>query len=269
MIFSSCKSSSKQETQDSAVIKSVETPDQSLILLQKFKPIINGVWVKSDYIDKINKTKSPLAAADLAVGITTMAINTDLTKGDSLVVLAGYGNHEGGNAIIKFKSGKTSSTIIFNGEDLGYSIENGDTVLLVYEKIGDNKKPELVRYIKAPITGKPDELGSGLYELVNKALVAGDYTFADSTGKVSKVNFSMNGKTSGLQDFKTYAIDVDLNNGPMENLDGIGFDVYTKKHVDYTYKIIGDTLNLYSTRVNADSTEDILDKLKYKLIRSK
>jgi hypothetical protein len=267
--FISCKSNTKQTIKDTSTKSLTTIVNSSTDLIKTFKPIIQGVWVKSDYINKITKTKSPVSANDEATGITTMIIDTSLIKGDSLSVMAGYGNHEGGEAIIKFEPGKAKSTIIFNGYDLGYRIENGNIVLLVLELIDKDKKPQLIKYIKSPIVGKPDELGSGMYQMINKALIAGDYILTDTMGKKSKINFSIDGKVSGLEDFKTYQIDVDFNNSPMENLDELLFNQFTNSGSSYTYKISLDTLSLYTTRANSDSTVAILDKLKYKLVRSK
>ena len=265
--FLSCRSNTKQAIKDTASTTTAST-NETQALIKEFKPIIQGVWVKSDYIDRIIKTKSPLASADKADGITTMIINTDFIKGDSLVVDAGYGNHEGGNATIKFKPGKAASTIIFNDNDLKYSIENGDTILLIKEIILPDNKIELVKYIKSPVE-HPNELGAGLYQMVNTVLVVGNYTLTDSTGKISNIHFSADGKVNGFMDFNKYEINVDLNSDAMDNLDEILFDYDSKNVASYSFKIDADTLKLYATRANADSTESIIDKLKFKLVRRK
>src|SRR6185312_12126796 len=129
----SCKSNTKQKTQDTATTKAKSISIQSEALIKKFKPIIQGVWVKKDYIDKVIQAKSPLAAIDECRGITIMYINTDQIKGDSLQFTAGYFNHDSGDNTIKFKPGKNPSTILFDGKDLSYSIKNGDTIMTIFQ----------------------------------------------------------------------------------------------------------------------------------------
>ena len=75
ILLASCKSNTKQDAKDTTAGKSGNNQTEELI--QKFKPIIQGVWVKKGYIDKVIKTKSPLAAVDEVNDITTMFINTD------------------------------------------------------------------------------------------------------------------------------------------------------------------------------------------------
>jgi len=91
----------------------------------------------------------------------------------------------------------------------------------------------------------------------------------DSLGVVSKINFDPHEKVKGFFDFKTYHINIDLNSDVMDNLDEIAFDGFTKHYISYSFKIDADTLKIYDTRPNADSTELVLDKLKYKLVRVK
>jgi hypothetical protein len=263
----SCKGHVEQNIQDSVNTLPVLKSTQKLI--DQFKPIIQGIWVKSDYINKVTKTKSPLASESEATGITTMYFNTNNIKGDSLWVNAGYGNHEGGNALLKFKPGKVSSTIIFNGCDLSYLIERGDTVLNLQQINKETKKLESIKYVKS-LNKEPDEdLGYGMAYLINKSLVAGNYSLTDSAGAASKITFTDYGNVSGFLRFKNYNINIDLNSDVNDNLDEISFDSRTKNHGSFTYKINADTLKLYVTYENADSTELVVGKLKYKLVRQK
>ncbi len=265
--FLSCKSNPKKTAADSSATNALS--DSSQALIKKFKPIIQGVWVKADYINKVIKTKSPAAAEDEAIGITVMNINTNKIKGDSLVVNAGYGNHEGGDAIIRFKTGKSPGAIIFNGGDLNYSIVNGDTILIAHLKDDDTKKTKTIRYVKALNNEPDDNLGLGMDYLINKNLVAGNYVMTDSLGYNSKVSLSALGKVTGMPGFDTFWISDDIGGEPMNNLDGFTFNIYKKTAKDYTFKIVADTLTLYDMKANADSTEDILDKMRYKLVRIK
>jgi hypothetical protein len=255
---------------DSAGNKSAEDSSaQTQNLIKKFKPIIQGVWVKADYIEKVIKTKSPLAAADKCTGLTTIYINTDHIMGDSIVEMAGYYNHDGANALIKFQPGKSPRSMLFNGRDLNYSVENGDTTITIFQY--DDRKQQFIKakYIRVLKSQPDNNLGYGMDLAINKALVAGKYTLIDSAGTNPKVYFSEDGKVTGLLNFKAYSINVDLNSEPNNNLDEIGFDIRTKNHSSFTFKVDADTLNVYDTYENADSTELLVGKLKYKLVRQR
>ena len=260
-----CKSSTKQSTKDSTITQLEVVPK---IDIDNIKSKIQGTWVKKAYIDKVIETKSPLAAVDEASDLTTFVVNTDKIKGDSIVVLAGWGNHEGSEMTLKFKAGKQPSSIIFGAGELGLSSVNGTDILTYYHPDEKTKKTIATQYIKA-LSEKPNELEEGTYYLVNKGLIAGDYTMTDSLGVISKINFDPHGKVSSFLGYKTYNINIDLNSDVMDNLDEIGFDYYNKNHKSYSFKIDADTLKLYDTRPNADSTLLVLDKLKYRLVRVK
>ncbi|WP_183563639.1 hypothetical protein [Mucilaginibacter sp. SP1R1] len=265
-VFVSCKSNNKQPVQDATATP--QTTNNTKLIIEKFKPIIQGVWVKSDYVDKVIKTKSPLAAADETAGMTTMYINTDKIMGDSLVVLAGD-NHEGTEFTLKFKAGKRKATILLGSGELGYSINNGDTVLTTYIPDENNSNKLIATNYRRALIKQGDNLGYGLDYIINKGLIAGNYNSTDSAGNVSKVSFNAEGSVRGFLNFKTYNINIDLNSDVMDNLDEIGFDTDGKNGKSYSFKFNADTLKLYTTKPNADSTTAVLDKLKYKLVRQK
>lgn len=264
-LLAGCHHNEKPASTPPAELPPVNGTAQELI--NRFGPVLNGVWVKADYIEKIKATKSPLAANDMANGITTMVIHMDSLKSDKLIAAAGYGNHEGGDATIIFKPGKASSTILLNGDDLSYKVENGDTVLYLEQTLSQNQKKVMVKYIKSPIKHS-EYLGTGIDFMVNKALVAGDYTAINKPGQIIK--FTEDGQLSGLENFKTYRINIDLNSDIMDNLDEI--ELIVDKHrptTHYAYKIKADTLKLYEMHANEDSSAMIMDKVKYTLVRKK
>lgn len=264
-LLGSCKSIGNQTTDIDPALSSRQTKE----LIKKFKPLIQGVWVKKDYIDKVRKTKSPLAAADEATDLTTMYINTKNIKGDSLMIITGWGNHDGSQFMMKFKPGKTPSSLSFNGDELACSIEKGEAIL-TFSRFDSEKKEVVTKKFVRPFLKQPDNgLGYGTNYLVNKALVTGSYLLNDSTGSHTKVTFTANGKVNGFLNHSTYEINIDLNSDPMDNLDEIGFDIRTKSHRSFSYKISGDTLSLYNTYPNADSTELVLGKRIYKLVKQK
>jgi hypothetical protein len=261
-LFLSCKSNTKQAAENS-------TADQTQSLIQKFKPIIQGVWVKKEYVDKVIKNKSPLAAADEATGITIMYINTDHIKGDSLIAPTGD-NHDGSQITIKFYPGKTPSSIrISEGGELEFKIDKGDTVMF-FTKLDDQTKKIIKTEFIKELNKQPDnDLGYGLNYAINEGLIAGNYVLADTLNSTMKVNFTNNGKVYGFLNHSEYEINFDLNSSPMDNLDEINFDIRSKSSASFSYKINGDTLNLYTTHPNSDSTQLILGKRIYRLIRQK
>jgi hypothetical protein len=268
-VFLSCQNNNSNLNSNNSPIDSSGISKEQILL---FKKIINGVWIKKDYIDLVVEKKSPAAATDEASGITIMNISTSSIRGngDSVMVGVGWGNHEGGDIILRFKAGKKPSTILVNErESLGYEINNRDTTLVLYQFNEENKKEYVTKYIKALNQEPADELGFGMDYLINKGLISGKYIATDSLGKKFDVTFFDNGKVTGLPNFKKYWIENDLMGEPMSNLDGIVFDLYTKKQSSYTFKINKDTLNLYNSFPNADSTLAIVGKLKYQFIRQK
>jgi hypothetical protein len=264
----SCKSNTKQiPAKDSTT--NAQSDNQVQALIKRFKPIIQGVWVEKEYIDKIIKTRSPLASEDKVGDITTMYINTDRINGDSLIVPTGD-NHEGSQITVKFYPGKKPSSIrISEGGELGYTIEKGDTIMF-YTRLDDQTKKIIkTEFIKSLNKQPDDDLGYGLNYAINKGLIAGNYILTDTLNSNVKVTFTNDGKVYGFLNHSKYEINIDLNTDPMDNLDEINFDISSKRPASFSYKINGDTLNLYNTYPNADSTQLILGKRIYKLIRQK
>jgi hypothetical protein len=112
------------------------------------------------------------------------------------------------------------------------------------------------------------QIADGMYRLINKVLIAGTYNLQDTTAN-SVVMFGIDGKVKGFSSFKSYVINIDLNSDAMDNLDEIRSDDDTRSRKSYSFRFDADTLKLYDTKPNADSTLLILDKLRYKLVRKK
>lgn len=266
-LFFSCKSNNNQAAKDSLTAE--PAADHTNELIKKFGPIIQGNWVKKNYIDKVVEKKSVLAAADEVHDITAMYIDIDSLKKDSLAVVLGWANHDSSEGILKFQQGKNPSSLKFNGGNLEYSINKSDT-LLTFSRFDEAKKKIIsTTFIRAMIKSPKDDLGYGLSYLINKGLIAGNYLMTDTIGSSSKVTFTNDGKVDGFLNHSKYEINFDLNSDPMDNLDEIGFDRDTKNHASFSYKINADTLSLYNTHPNADSTELILGKRVYKLVKQR
>lgn len=260
-MLASCKSGTKQPAQVSAATK----PDPTQSLIQNIKPIIQGVWVKQDYIQKVIQTKSPIQATDKVTGITTMHINPTQIDGDSLVVRVGYDNYQPGDVILRLRPGKNKAAFLFGENELGYSTQNNDTTLVLYQYY--NKQWVLTPYVKALKQSTGNDLQEGINYLINKGLIAGNYTLKDSTGKVIDILFKDDGTVSGLSNFKRYFVENSFQSKKMNNLDQLTFNIFSSDEKTYTFKIEKNNLNLYEVKANANSTLLLKGKLKYQLLR--
>ncbi|WP_121812720.1 hypothetical protein [Mucilaginibacter kameinonensis] len=187
-------------------------------------------------------------------------------KGDSIIVPVGWDNHDGSDVTLSFKKGKRPSSLIFGAGELCAAVDHRDTIITVYypNNKGQIKTTPFIRANSKEIM----QIADGMYRLINKVLIAGTYNLQDSTAN-SVVMFSIDGKVQGFRGFKNYTINIDLNSDAMDNLDEIGFRNDIKHHASYSFKFDGDTLKLYDTKPNADSSLLILDKLRYKLVKQK
>jgi hypothetical protein len=161
-IFLSCKSKTGDNDQDTTAAG--KPLDQTQALLQQFKPLINGVWVKKDYIKKVKKSKSPLEAVDKGKGITIMYIDTAQLKGDSIMVPIILNNHEGSTVALRFQSGKNTTTIELGDDELSYKVKNDDTTLIIYNYNSQTKETITTQYIRA-LQPKPADGLTSSYEL--------------------------------------------------------------------------------------------------------
>jgi hypothetical protein len=278
VFFTSCKSNTKKNGgKDTVTIK--KNTDKAQSLISEFKPIIQGSWVNRDFINKIAKTQSPYLAKDDAGNICTMLISTKFIEGDSLKIEVGYGTHEGGDFTLKFHQAKVKGAIIaypapggnIDGDTYGlkYKISKNDTTLILYTFNKDGKTTDSTYYFKVFNDFEGHELGYSLYYMVNKTLISGNYILTDSVNNKTKVSFDSFGNVSGFPNAKTYAIDVDFETPPGNNMDQLNFELADKKTSLYAFKIDRDTVNLYQTSFDKDSIDFILGKRIYKLIKQR
>jgi hypothetical protein len=272
--FVACKGKDASSAKDT-VVNSSTSKNQTDELIKKFKPILEGHWVKKDYIDEIAATKSPQKAYLKVGNITDMMIDTSKIKADSISVDYNSGNHEVFNLIIKFHAGNSSNSIIAydpvssierNYYELKINKEN--TLLTIYTFDKNRKISDSANYFKVSKDENEKRVGDEPAYIINKILVIGNYTMRDSSNNLSKVSFKNGSKVSGITDFKTYNVSIDFMTPP-NNLDEITFDPTSKNSKSFAFKINVDTLSLYETRQAADSVDLELGKLKYKLVRQK
>jgi hypothetical protein len=263
LVFISCQTTDKK------------TGKHSNELIGKFKPFLNGTWVPADYINEIVKTKSPFKSSDKITYISEFSIDTTKLSDDSIHIGAAMGNHEGGEFIIYFKQGLSSTSLpVKINEDevslyeLGYVISSGDTSLVLYHYDKNKKLLDETKYIKVQASKQNDELGDGLQYMVNKKLVAGTYNVLDSASNETTVWLTADGKIKGFLDFKTYYILTDFAAGS-NSTDEICFDIQTKDQKCYGFKIIADTINLFEPEKDKEDTLFKTGATIYKFVKQK
>ena len=241
-IFLSCKSKTGDNEEGTTAYG--KPLDQSQALLHQFKPLINGLWVKKDYIKKVKKSKSPLAAVEKGTGITTMYIDTAQIKGDSIAVPVILNNHEATSVYLSFEPGKNTATVMLGKDELGYKAKN-DTTLIIYHYNHQTKETDIAQYIKITDKQPAGQLAAGISMAINQAILSGTYEGTDASGKRINAKFTDDGKVTGLTGLKTYYVQNDLLADPEHSHDNIIFNQNATGRKSYAFIINKKTLSLY------------------------
>ena len=239
-VFISCKNKSDDNDQDT----NGKPLDQSQALIHQFKPLINGVWIKKDYIKKIKKSKSPLEAIEKATGITIMYIDTATLKGDSIAVPVVLNNHEGRNVSLSFEPGKNTTTVMLGKDELSYKLKK-DTTLIIYHYNPDTRETDIAQYIKAMDKQPAGGLTTGMSTAINNVILSGKYEGTDASGKKVNPTFTDDGKVTGLPGLTTYFVQSDFVADPEHSHDEIIFNMNSKDQKQYSFIINKKTLSLY------------------------
>ena len=248
-------------------------------LKQHFIPRIQGVWVLTDYINDIEKTKSPLKSWDKLEGIVTMIIDVE-NQSDSIEVGISWNNHEGDNFMLYFQTGQKENSLktnIINYDEksnfyeLGYETISNITYLFLYHYDKTNLFIEKTQFSKVADGQQDDDLGWGLQYMVNRRLFSGSFTLVDSLNKTTKVKFNDDGSLMGFPEYKTYHIQTDYLGDPIYlDSDIILFWNEKRDITQYAFQIFKDTICLYSVIFHEEVGIPFeLDELKYKLVRNK
>jgi hypothetical protein len=251
-IFLSCKNKNGDTDQDTT--NNGKPLDQSQALLHQFKPLINGVWVKKDYIKKVKKSKSPLEAVEKSTGITIMYIDTAQIKGDSLKVPVILNNHEGTSVSLSFQPGKNTTTVMLGKDELSYKAKR-DTTLIIYHYNPDTKETDVAQYIKTMGKQPAGSLAAGMSIAINKAILSGKYEGTDASGKKIYATFTDDGRVTGLPGLTTYYIQNDLIADPEHSHDQIIFNLNGKDQKSYSFIIHKKTLSLYDNEEQVKSNK--------------
>ncbi|MCB9047555.1 MAG: hypothetical protein H6550_15585 [Chitinophagales bacterium] len=254
-----------------------KTNGPSPIELQtSFAPNIKGVWVLTDYVDDLGKTKSPKASSDKLQGIVSMDIDPEIVSGDSAIVSASLNNHEGYTFYLMYRQGQDDRSLVTahtdpdnsdNFYELGYTTENGENMVTLNHYDKDKKLLDKRTFTK--VTGPQSDNGEpySLTYMANKILFSGSYSVTDEHGKTTEATFSDDGLVSGIGDHTTYYVFTDFIGDEETNLDEMLFDEHTKNQKGYIFEISGDTTRLYRAMENDDRTQLIRGELKYTMVK--
>ncbi|MBE9662532.1 hypothetical protein [Mucilaginibacter myungsuensis] len=235
-------------------------------LIEEYKPIVQGVWVKKQYLDSVIFTKAPASVPQNDNEVIILYIDTKDIKGDSLTFYVGKANHAFVAAGLYFRPGKDPRRIKIADSEVDYTINGKDTLLNIHFERGG--KPQVISYIKVAQTREKQKIGEGLDYALNKELFAGKYELKDGSG-VKEVEFTVDGKVTGLGKLKTYYVNNDFVIGG-HNVDGLTFDMAdSTKTSGLAFKIKGDTLDLYNTSVDTVKQTTTIADIKYHLVRKK
>lgn len=169
---------------------------------------IEGYWILTNYIDKINETKS-IEPQVMQNRLTWDAIILKVEKDsiethglimksklafskniDSLTTLKGMGNY-------KLNFDKTNNSIY------AVDLSGVDTVIYRFRKIRDEEK-RLVENID----GKPffEQLSQNFYDYFIETITAGTYRPLTKSKDISTLNLTTNGIMNGFKKFDEYSI---------------------------------------------------------------
>lgn len=240
-----CSCNNEQQSTDKPL-------NQSATLIEQFKPLIHGVWIKKDYIKKVKKSKSPLEAAERSKGITMMLIDTLKMSGESIEVPLIRNNHETGKETLTFEPGRNTTTIMFGKDELSYKLKK-DTTLIIYHYNADTRETDLSQYIKVLDKAPAAGLAAGMDMAINRAIIAGRYEGTDAGGKKIAVNFTDDGKVSGLPGLSTYFVQNYFGPDPGKGHDELIFNRSTTGQKVYSFVLHKKALQLYNDAAQVKS----------------
>ena len=246
-------------------------------LRQDFNSVYKGVWVLTDYIEEIKKTKSALKSAKKLEDITTLIIKQE-TKGDSAEIGISLNNHEGSSLVAYFSEGHRKNSLKTNIPDfdtktnyyeLGYERIGKETFLFIYHYDKTNKLIDKKQFTKVlEKQSDKEDAAWGLQYFVNKTLIAGNYLLVDSLNSKRKVVFGVDGSLKGFNDFKTYYYCTDYMTGQAPDFDELYLKISeTEDGKCFELKTKNDTIYLYSTTGDEYDGTFKLDKLTYRLTK--
>lgn len=212
----------KQKTQENAPIeKSVEIPKKKTSVAKSSKTNFGGNWINKKYADRLLSTKSPRKSQDVAP--VTMLVLPD-NFGENATIVFGF--HEGITGKVDKKDDSFEIHSPHNDSPANsFQLKNGR----IKTKDGEFIKLE-------SFSGNND------YKVVEQLLFTGKY---DMDGK--EVEFTSDGKVSGLGPFKFYSVLIDYYDAGMQ-VDQIRLGQNAKNGKLYGFTFKKDNLSIYELK---------------------
>lgn len=264
-----CQAKQQVETKNEYIESKLNFNNQ--IDIQSFRPLMEGSWVKSDYLEILEKTKSSLAAWHHVGDVTSFYFNFDKLKGDSLKFGVNYGNHEGDELYLYFREISAKNTFAakvegyekYNFIDRFYEFQLESPYIFLRKYDKKHNLLETTKYTRVS-TEKVNHVTEGLSFALNSNIIAGKYWYNNQ-----EIFFDNNGKTNFLG-FSKYNIWEDFN-GP-DNLETDGLTLSgNQKFSTLFLKIEKDSLLFFETIEQKDEFDQTFiagkGELKYTLLK--
>lgn len=237
-------------------------------ILKNVVPNIEGVWIMSDYITKMESTHSPKAASDVLDGVVGIDINKASIRVDSMEGGVNWNNHEGSGFTIYFKKGIAENSVKSGlTDDKGFfDIGYADSSLVLYHYDAGKKLLDKRIFTKVLRKQLNSDLGFGIQYIVNKKLLKGNYTCTDSLNNKSDVELTVDGKIKGLGDYKYYLAATDFMDA-YSNMDYITLLKDEKNSEAFGYTSKNDSVKIYTLHKDDSSGTIFYGKLRYSLLR--
>lgn len=180
-----------------------------------------GIYVNKKYVDRLLSTQSPKKAQDVTP--VTMIVLPDDFKKDATIIL---GFHEGIMGKILMKDG-------------GYLIpyENSKETSFTFNFENQVLKSKKDEFLKLKTNGNKND-----FKVAEQILFAGTYNMA---GK--RVEFTSNGKITGLDLFSYYSVIIDYYDAGMQ-VDKIRLGKNAEESKLYGFAFKHDTLTIYELK---------------------
>lgn len=236
-------------------------------------PVLHGLWVRTDYIQDLARTQSPLHSANFLQGIDAMYIDTSKVSGDSLEINASYNNHEGIPFHIVFREGREPHSFPIDLSSLGdevvtYEIvvpttPDGQLTMVTYDY--QNHAKQRIAYTRIGDLPTSDNFYSAASMAAQQLLTAGHYTLLPGG---TSVHMAADGTITGLADYDGYNISTDFVIPIANDLDNITFYRQQQRDTSLIFSIAADTLYLYETGLSDNEVNLIQGPVKYTLIKT-
>ena len=232
--------------------KATAAPTTAAAMTTNIKPAdLNGLWMKTDYLNALRETHSPLLASEKLKNIAAFAFDASQTKGDSLAAGSSYNGHEGVACTVIFKAGKKPNSIqlLFEGEKLpcDATLENGELIIASYNKNDTIFRPS--RYTQVSPTDV--NLDNAMRIAAEQALFAGPWLLKNKTNPSAEykmVQFGADDTLTNFPDFAKYDVLTDFM-GENEGADQIYlFDGETPRPLILIFKHKGDSVDFFEKK---------------------